>query len=338
MPDANLEFRPFRGEDRQTIIRLLSAGRANYEREKRAIFDWQFLDNPAGDGGSPFLVGTLGGEIVAVNGFMPVRIRFQGHPLSACWSCDTYVDAAYRGHGFGKALIERVSQRAPVMVGFGISDASDPIFARNDWILDDTLATQFFHTEGGSLRGTVKSLCSRAARFRGRGMRGVDPEVRVEEQIAAEELDALWQRAAPQYFSAVERNAAYLIWRYRKHPRLNYRWLGARRGGELRALVIIRHHPAESVIADYAGPADDGDLLADLFDAARCQLAASGTRRVRCETTHPSVRSALARVGFLPARCAGRFRVRSNLSVESTPVKDWLIFTGDSDNDMLVLD
>ncbi len=337
MPVPDIEFRDYQPADKAHVISLLANGRhGDYTRVKTAVFDWQFGGNPANDDAPPFLVGTLGDEIVAINGFMPVKLRYRGESLRGCWSLDTYVSGAHRGRGFGKALVQRVSVKAPVMLGFGISDASDPIFDKQGWALDMQMATCFLHLGEAGLRGAAKNLVSRGARLlRGRPPGG-DAECRVEPAPAIDELDASWRLVGGDYENAVERNGAYLSWRYHDSPVNRYRWVTARRGGELAALLVTRHHPVESVIADYLGPADDAGLLAGLCAAAVADLADSGTRRVRCETNHPAVKQALAAVGFLPSRWVGRFRVRSNLAPTGASTAGWLVMTGDSDNDLLV--
>jgi len=335
--NVDLELRAYRPEDRARILELLASTRpAGYLSEKAAVFDWQFHANPA-SARSPFVIGTLGDEIVAVNGLMPVSIRFGGEITSACWSLDTYVSGDHRGRGFGKALVAKVSTSAPVMLGFGISDMSDPIFEKQGWELDRSMATVFHHASESGLKGLAKNLLTRSSRR----LRAAKPlpliDVAVEREVSSGELDALWARVAEQFPNAVERTAAYLTWRYRDAPVLRYRWVAARRDGRLSAVLVTRHHPDESVIVDYLGPVDDLGLLTSIVDVACSDLVAAGTRRVRCETNHPVMLEALADTGFVRHRDAGRFRVRSNLPASPGQQAGWFVMTGDSDNDLLVL-
>lgn len=123
MSAAEIEFRDYRQEDRGIILALLSKEPPpNYPSQKEAVFDWQFLGNPESGDRSPFVVETVLGEIVAVDGLLPVRVRFGGEAVSASFSVDTFVSADYRGRGFGEALIARASSCAPVRLGFGIGD------------------------------------------------------------------------------------------------------------------------------------------------------------------------------------------------------------------------
>lgn len=338
MPSDELVFRDYRPEDKATIIDLLAGGRpGHYPDQKLAVFDWQFFANPRAVGRSPFIVGTVGDDIVAINGLMPVSARAGGQPLAANWSLDTYVSGNYRGRGFGKSLIERVTASAPVMLGFGISDMSDPIFEKFKWRLDTTMATMFFHANEVGLKGFSKNLltkCSRSFRFqKGR------PAARFALEVAPAlaELDKLWRDVLPHYPTAVERDGAYLTWRYRDAPVLRYRWAAARENGQLRALLITRHDPVESVVVDYVGPLDEPALMLNLIDFACSELVEMGTRRIRCEANHPELLKALGSAGFRRYHTPGRFRVHAQPGVALGPSAQWFVMTGDSDNDLFVL-
>lgn len=328
---GELEFRDFQANDRDAILGLLAQGRpASYLEEKRAVFDWQFERNPA-PGPSPFIVGVSGGEIVAVNGLMSVVARVHGVAQTACWSLDTYVSSAHRGRGFGKALIARVTEASPTMLGFGISDLSDPILEKAGWVADPAMTTVFYHANETGLRGIAKNLLTRSSRGLRARRAGTIAQIAVSPPPAAEELDETWARVCEHYPNAVVRDGRYLGWRYRDAPKLRYRWVTARRDGVLLGALITRHHPVESAVVDYVGPLDDPSTLASLLEVGCGDLVASGTQRIRCESNDPAVLEELLAVGFVRARVSGRFRVHA-----AVPGR-WFVMTGDSDNDLMVL-
>jgi hypothetical protein len=334
---AELQFRDYEPSDRATLIDLLAGGRApSYRRRKEAIFDWQFAANPHNNGRPPFIVGTLEGEIVAINGFMPARLRYEDERIQACWSCDTYVAAKLRGCGIGKRLIERVSGHAPVMLGYGISDMSDPIFNQQGWSLHPTAWSLFFHAREPGFEGALKNICSRAAR---RIRRLHRPRTRLDvtrhEEDFGADVDALWERMEPSYFSAVQRDARYLNWKYRRHPFQRYAWYAAREKGRLQGLLVARYGVRTSVLVDYCGPANDVELMSGLVAEATADLAERGTTRVLCEGTHPPLRAALERAGYVGSRSRPRFRVRTNLAGDVRSLEGWFLMPGDSDGEML---
>jgi GNAT superfamily N-acetyltransferase len=319
------------------VLALLGSGKApRFQHDKTAVFDWQYTTHPLAAGRTPFIVGTLAGEVVAVNGLQHVHARVGGAPVQACWSLDTCVSSRHRGRGLGRALLERVTASAPLMLGFGISDMSDPLFEALQWQLDTTMATLYFHTGEAGVGGAAKNLFSRGARAWHRRPGPCAARVQVEAAPPPAELTRLWQQVLPHYPNAVERDGAYLGWRYRDAPLRHYRWVTARRDGVLRALFITRHHAGESVLADYVGPLDDPALLRALIDLACSDLAAAGTCRIRCETNQPALLTALMAQGFRQGRHATRFRLHARPGTAWQPTAPWFVMTADSDNDLLI--
>lgn len=338
MSDRKLQFRAYRTGDKTAVITLLSGGRSiSYASEKAAVFDWQFFGNPERKGRPAYLIGVLAEEVVAVNGFTPVTIKYRGKSELGCWSLDTYVSANHRGLGIGKALAELVSLSAPVMLGYGISDMNDPILQRLNWELDTSMSVMFYHSSEPGLLGLAKNVLSHVAQIKPARPHDRRRQVTVEACPAVSELDTLWRRVEHQFENAVQRTGSYISWRYRDAPNHRYVWIVARSEGALKGLLIIRHHPQESVIADYLGPIDAPDLLLDLVASARSVLTSAGTRRIRCETTCAAIKQALADTGFIRSRTTSRFRVRHNLPPASESDSSWFVMTGDSDNDLLTL-
>ena len=340
IPRTALSFRSFEDPDRNEVVNLLSIGRPGYLSLKSAVFDWQFHCNPHSDGRSPFLVGVLDdgrddGLIVALNGFMPVQIRFQNQPMLASWSCDTYVSPSYRGRGFGKSLLQHVSNAAPIMLGYGISDMSDPILAQQHWQLHPDIVLLFCHVAEDGITGRFKNLGSKLGRIRSGPAHPFSTEITCQGdgQFSAE-VGELWAECRSGYASTVERDPAYLNWKYYQHPLNRYISYSAHSHGRLQGLMIARHDPEESVIVDYCGPAQDSHLMCELAVAAVDDLSHRKTMRIRCETTHAPMVEALSRAGFLASRHVSRFRVRSNLA-EFNDLGGWFLMTGDSDNDLL---
>ncbi|HRI17106.1 MAG TPA: GNAT family N-acetyltransferase, partial [Burkholderiaceae bacterium] len=309
---------------------------ATFARHKAALFDWQYLENPAPSRAAPLLVGTVADAVVAAIGTMPVSLTLDGTNQAGAWLVDFYVRRDQRGRGLGMQLIEQAALTAPVVLAFGISDMSDPLFETAGWPRDSSLETMFFHSAEVGLKGAGKNLVSRIRRFAGKRR---DPcegiEFRIDACGVAHELDALWSRVARQYGNAVRRDGTYLMWRYAHSPLNSYRWVTVRRGSEIAALMVTRHHAIESVIADYVGPLDDAELLTAICERATGDLASSGTRRVRCETTHPAIKQSLESTGYRRFRSGGRLRVHSSSAAAPLSPAGWFIMTGDSDNDFM---
>lgn len=334
-----VRFRDYRPEDREALIALLAQGRhAGFAAAKHAVFDWQFSHRAPGAAGPHWIIGTIDEQIVAVMGFMPVSVSLRGKTERGCWCVDLYVKQGKRGRGLGEELVGRAAQVAPVVIVYGLSDMSNPIFDKQGWPLDRSMATMFCHCDEIGWVGVGKNALTWVTRLlRRRRSRSDSTRSMLEPAPGADEIDALWSHVQAQFVSAVQRTGAYMTWRYGDAPNHRYRWLAARRHGKLAALLLSRHDPTESVIADYVGPLDDPALLADLCAAATADLVVLGTRRIRCETTSAAVKTALARSGFIPGRNSGRLRIRTNVGAPWSPAESCFAMTGDSDNDLMVL-
>jgi len=340
--DSDIEYRDYLSSDREAIIQLLSEGRSpQYRAVKSAVFDWQYFANPHTDRGAPFLVGVLAGKIVAVNGRMPVRIRHKGIHKQAIWSNDFFVTKACRGRGFGRELKRRVAATAEVGLAYGISDMSDPIYAQQGWVQSSEVRLLYFHSNEPRAKGLLKNMATRLLRLAGRkAVEAASLRVVVNPATGAgvfdSEVDDLWRRCADGYESIVERDADYLTWKYRRHPRLAYSAYEARHENRLEGLLIARWDPIESVIVDYCGPRLGWRLKLALVNCAVVDVVARGTARIRCETTDPEFVYALRQCGFLNFSVnSGRFRVRSGLPGDRSPTRGFFLMTGDSDNDCL---
>lgn len=332
-----VQFRTFDLSDKEEAVRLLSIGRPPaYQALKTRLFDWQFLRNPHEDGRSPFLVGELDGRMVALNGFMPARVHVHGKPIEAAWSCDTYVSGEHRGKGIGKQLIARVTASAPLMLGYGISDMSDPIFEKFDWRRHPGVELVFCHLAERGVRGKIKNAMSRVAALRSTRVQGAEYEVwdsLTPDRIG--QLDELWARSAAGFPCAVQRDGAYLEWKYFEHPFYRYQAHAMQLGAQLTAVMIVRHSATEAVIADYSGPAANEDAISSLAAEIVHSLEETGTTRVKCESTHKPLITALKRIGFIASPHSSRFRIRVNGEAVH-PGDEWLLMAGDSDGDLLV--
>jgi len=334
------EYRKSRPEDRAAIFAVLNEDKDQAHIEAReGTFDCQFgAENPHGDGTGALWVVTVDGEIAGVNGLMPAKIRYQKEAVDAVWSCDTAVSSRFRGKGLGKGLLARVSAEAEVVMGYGISDMSDPILNKMGWELVPEARGFFFYVAEEGAKGLIKNARSSLVRLALGPAKSAEIEVEIHEgEPFGADVDELWKASVPEYVSVVERDAAYLNWRYHRHPRLHYVAYYARRAGELVGVLIARPDAIEAVIADYCGPVQHGDIKEALLEAAVSDLSRRGTRRIRCETTDADLIDVLGREGFRQTNATFRFRVWSNRRDDHDRAKGWFLMTGDSDNDLAAL-
>ena len=101
-------FVDFAEEDRSAILALLGDPR------KQAMWEWQYLQNPAAVQGSPLVLLKIDGVLVGFNGTMPVNLRIDGRTVHGIWSCDTVIAESWRGRGLGQKLFAEVERKAPI--------------------------------------------------------------------------------------------------------------------------------------------------------------------------------------------------------------------------------
>ena len=247
----------------------------------------------------------------------------------------TLVLEKFRGLGIGKGLLIRVSQEESVVLGYGISDMSDPILARLGWVSFDGVMGLYYSINEMGPKGAIKNLASSVLRMTGTPMRSQDPVITVSSRSASFDSshDRLWRSGVADHVGMVIRDTAYLNWRYRDHPVFRYEVLEAFKNGELKAILVLRHDECESVIVDYVGEHQNSQVMNALLDLAVSKLINSGSRRIRCETSLPVLQKSLRLFGFRPY--SGQFRFRAYLQSDSLSLEqpDWFVMTGDSDND-----
>lgn len=324
MTEVFVEYEP---SDRDAVLRLL-----RNQPFKEVLWTWQFLENPRGAERNPLILLKIDGALAGFNGTMPVRLRIDGRVTDGIWSCDTFIDDAWRGKGLGKRLFAAVEAHAPIVLGFGISDMAYPLLTeKRGWLPSSAVDVFFFQRRIGSWRDAVK----RVAQWRGLLAPRPDPRLAVTVSPAAElprDVDDLWARVESGYQRAVVRDYAYLHWKYGQHPMQPYTAIAIRDGGVLVALGIIRASRDEARLVDYVGPRHAAALKNRLLhefaaltpDATRLSVSTSDDEWKACLHAH----------GYRRFGAPERFAIWTTEPMER-PADGWFIMRGDSDGDLL---
>jgi hypothetical protein len=115
-------------------------------------------------------------------------------------------------------------------------------------------------------------------------------------------FDALWERVAPGLDLAVQRDAAYLNWKYIEPPHIRYSVVILRRAGDAHGYAVYRHlrEPQGRVtqIVDFlTDPADERGLKTLLRWIDR-EARAEDSDKIRCYVQHVRFRRVLRRSGY----------------------------------------
>lgn len=304
---------------------------------KKQLWNWQFESNPFGFPFRPVALVDGADNVVGFNGVMAVRITDKGKHISALWSCDFYLAEQWRGRGLGSEIKHELHQKAPLIMAFGISDRASDVLRHLGWVPDDSVRTYRMLRRRSGIRSWLLTGLQWLNRF-GRGLFYTPGSsgIRIEACSAlpcSRLVDDLWNRCYREYGKVVQRDFAYLDWRFQQHPLSRYAFVLAWRGEVLAGLLVVRFSRGTLRIVDYCGPARDLPLKRAIVRAAlRCWPHAN---QVVSATSDLELASAFLAEGFVQLRDRPRFYVYETGKSSPDQSSPWFIMAGDSDGEFL---
>jgi hypothetical protein len=204
---------------------------------------WQF-SGLNGHGASDPLhlkVALVDDKLAGCVGYIPVEIQIGDRRMSAAWAANWMVDDSYRRLGLGPLLMRELSKGFELTLALGGNSDAHQLLPRMGW------------TDFGMLPRHVCVLnAESAAALTETGRldwplpippvaQPVAPSAVIQE---VEQFDdratALWDDTYGKTGAGTRRSAAFLNWRYQRHPNFNYVLLEAHRAGRLDALAVYR--------------------------------------------------------------------------------------------------
>lgn len=279
-------FRRASTADRAAILPLLSGAIDDFAVDPEAHWRWKFEQNPHGP--ASIWVADDDGRLAGCYVWNPVRLRFRDRSFAGAQAVDAVVDPAYRGRGVFTDLVRAA-----------LADEDGETFA----------AVYAFPVEA-AYRGQVKlgfRLCwtvtpvyrpllpgSRRRSFEGLEVSGVS---RIDERFD------LFAGRSDEAAIHVERDAAYLQWRYLDHPVRSYEVLACSRGEELCGYCVFRvdrsRRPGRALLVDFrVAPGDAAAASALVQKALRAMFERGGGVAVSWLPREGTERAALERHGF----------------------------------------
>lgn len=306
-----LDVRPMRGTE-EDVRRLQACFAANGSRKEMDALRWQYLQRPVP---GTFVDFALDGEAVAgIHAVVPIPARIGGAVRPAGQTLDILTDARFRGRGVFIRLGDSVHARAAreglaFVYGFPNASSAPGFFSKLGWIRLGTapflvrpLRTRYFLARlpriGRALARVPDLPLPRPAAVRPDGT--VEPLAEW-----GPELDAVWERFAAGIGVAVQRDAAYLRWRFGQKPGERYEARVLRRAGRVEGLVVWtvkEKHGGRigylmELLHDPARP-DDGRAL--LAHAVREMAGERADAVLAWSLEHAPGHAAFRRTGFVP--------------------------------------
>jgi hypothetical protein len=306
---------------------------------------------------------------------MWIRCYLHGESVPAVWGADFFVLEAYRGRGFGRDLLIANQSAYDLVFSLAMADLtriikkkvgalefhSLPLLARLNRVdpqlvlpmVDRSVRKRTTRSVGKTVRWMMKWsqvgrmvaawMTYRLRRKRKLAQREAPPSEGLRfEPITGRfdaRADALWERARVRYDFAVERDAAYLNWKFRDQPWMDYRAAYALRGPEVVGLAVYRKtkppEPPAGIIAELISADGSPVVYGALAEHAAAELERAGAGLVIVGASDDVLRSALEDIGFFVydefvPMVSG---VRSDLVSQVTEAQRVLLSYGDHDVD-----
>ena len=315
---------------------------------------WMFVESAQRLGVTPqFWVHRDRGAIVAQMGSMPVRLKVGDDHLDTGWLVEAKVREDYRNHGLPSQLLAEAHHDQPLSLSLGQTVEMREAQDRLGWRVVAPLQTAqalvrarnvFKAKLPAALGWAAGATIDTSSAFSRRLRRRRRLEVRTIDRFD-ERHDALWQRVARQYTTAVVRDASYLNWKYVDQPGQDVMRLEFSHNGEVVAVAVWALREANSVygyrralLYDLVAPLLNPAILRDVIANACLAPLDAGVDALVCQHINTRLTAALRACGFAlrqptrhllvdPVRLSGR--VRDGVLAPDA----WFVTQGDSDID-----
>jgi hypothetical protein len=304
--------------DRAVLIDLLRRNLNASAGTER--FDWLYLGSPHGKALAWLAVDEKSGRSIGAAAAFPRKMYVEGSPRLGYVLGDFCIEPSFRTLALALQLqrtcLEELNTVSPPLIYDFPSEKMMAIYTRMGiptagryirWAKPLRADRQI----GNILKqpGLTKWLAAPANRLMERldlrHVFGSEYTITLQVEDCGEEFTRLARSVASLYGSCVERSAAHLNWRFRKHPLTHHEFLVARRGEELVGYAVLAHSEHDARVVDLFSVGDEPvwmSLLVKVFSRLRAQYYVF-TLSLPALETNPWVRL-LGKLGFQARECA----------------------------------
>lgn len=300
---AEISLRPF-DETIEQAYRRLFPGDPDKSPE---LLNWRFRANPHGE--TKFTLATRGGDVVGMIALVPTHLRnTQGSHLGY-QAIDTAVHPSCRGQGLfvkmGAVAQDPAVLNGEILWGFPNANAAPGWYGRLGWTNFGAVPLLMRPLRSGFLFGRLhpKLRSIDVPLVRGRS---VSAEPYTVGAKLAVDFDGLWDRVAPTFGIAVDRDGEWMRWRLMDRPGANYRCVGLKsHSADLDAFVVTKiadkHGGRLSYVMEAISLPERRTDLTNLLLSELARAASDGAEVALawCPRTAPNY-AAYRRAGFLP--------------------------------------
>jgi RimJ/RimL family protein N-acetyltransferase len=281
--------RRFQPEDKAEVLAILRITFPGWDGDwAEAYWDWKFEQNPHGP--ARIWVGDDGGRIAGCYIWNPVRVRLGDRTLLGAQAVDAAVHFDYQGRGLFTDLVrtamdDGASREFALVYAFPVEAA-----------FRGQVKVGF--KPQGTISAVHRPLLSGVLRRRRFG------DLALREATSFDSRFDAFANSGRASELSVQRDAAYLQWRYCEHPTQTYETIVCERDGEICGYCVLKVDPPEGrltrgYVVDLQVLPDSGRAAAFLVYRALGRLRARGAR-VAISWVRPSgpERDGLASLGF----------------------------------------
>ena len=308
-------------------VRSFLAGHAPAGRppHRPGWFEWQYVDNPDG---CDVRVCYAGPRLVGASGFIPCTVIVDGVRRRAAFSTATMVAPAFRRRGLGRAIHEARSAAYDVALSSGQSEANAQVYRSIGAVAAGAYRQCLAQTRAPRVRPRPRVarevLSWLRWRMSARSFAGLD--VRIEDD-PPDVPDHCYARRFDERAIGPVWTPEHVVWRYARHPYLDYRFATVLRGRERLGFAVLR-------------PNARGHALVDLYAPRAVQPAvlravARAAGPVSGQFTGASLDRVFRAAGWTTWRASHRLVGKSNDPElhRALTERSWCFFGGDSDAD-----
>ena len=297
-------------EDQEILTGLAQAYLNGNADENR--FRWLYLENPFGPARA-WIACRDQTEAVGVAAVFPRRMYREGKTVTGCVLGDLCISTKYRSVGptlqlqraclacarseeFAVAYDFPSSTMSRVYEHLGILPMEKCVRLAKVLRINDKIERILPVPALSRPLAAVGNLALAVNSRRSSDVPGL--EVRLDDAPCSSEYSVLAERVGSSCGICTVRNAEYLNWRYRKHPRLKYEFLAARRHSELSAYCTFTTADGNATIAELFGSMDN-QVLTNLLQRLVELLRGRGVATVSIPVLSGDPRAGLLRkLGF----------------------------------------
>ncbi len=288
-------YRRFEENDLPSLLGLLRSTFNGYPKIKS--WDWKYIKNPHG---SPIIwVAEDKGRIIGCYILNPVKLRIGSTIVMGAQPVDAAVDNAYRGGGIFKKLAvgaiaeaakegvsliyafpTDISFKGQVRIGYIpmlIIPKTFNVFRVHSLLQERVNFSNSFLQKGLEIIDTFQRIRRQKARIRS----NYELKVRVIKDFDSR-FETFWGKICSENNNViVERDVAYLNWRYLKHPEKHYTTYVCEKDGEIVGYVVLNVEKSVSIEREGTGRLSVGNII-DLMTLPNMTNAAHSLISAAC--------------------------------------------------------